>query len=196
MRDSLSNIIGAFWSEARTYDGRREFLEWLFRSIPGDSGAAIRRRVLSGYFKSVGDNFLILPGVHFRGSQNLSVGDNVGIGLNNVIQASGGVAIGNNVLLGPGVHIWSMNHRFEDYETPVRVQGYDHKPVTIEDDVWIGAMSFIMPGAHIGKGSVISAGSVLGAKYVEPYSLMAGNPARRIGSRLDRSHGITERPVL
>jgi virginiamycin A acetyltransferase len=44
-----------------------------------------------------------------------------------------------------------------------------------------------MPGAHIGDGVVVSAGAVVGAKHIEPYSVVAGNPGRRIGSRFASS---------
>ena len=52
-------------------------------------------------------------------------------------------------------------------------------PVIIEDDVWVGTRSLILKGVTIGHHSVIAAGSVV-RKEVPPYSLMAGNPARRV----------------
>ena len=48
-----------------------------------------------------------------------------------------------------------------------------------------GSNAFIMPGAKIGNGVVISAGSVVGGKKIEPYAILAGNPARKISSRLN-----------
>ena len=63
------------------------------------------------------------------------------------------------------------------------LQGVKFYPQTvIEDDVWVGARALILPGVKIGKGSVIAAGSVV-AKNVEPYSIVAGNPAKLIRSR-------------
>ena len=50
-------------------------------------------------------------------------------------------------------------------------------------DCWIGANAFIMPGANLGEGTIVSAGSVVGGKAVPPYKILAGNPARVIGSR-------------
>jgi len=53
--------------------------------------------------------------------------------------------------------------------------------------VWIGANCFVMPGARIGAHSIVAAGSVVAGKDVEPYSILAGNPARKVGSRLERA---------
>ena len=50
------------------------------------------------------------------------------------------------------------------------------RPVIIEDDVWIGTKVIILPGVHIGKGSVIGAGAVV-TKNIPAYSIAAGNPA-------------------
>jgi acetyltransferase-like isoleucine patch superfamily enzyme len=55
------------------------------------------------------------------------------------------------------------------------------EPVIIEDDVWIGTRCMILKGVTIGRGSVVGAGSVV-RRDVPPYSLMAGNPARRVAS--------------
>jgi acetyltransferase-like isoleucine patch superfamily enzyme len=129
---------------------------------------------------------MILPGTLIFGPDKLSVGRNCHIGLNNVLQANGEIEIGDDVLLGPDVMIWSVNHVFHRLDVPILEQGYEHKPVVIGNGVWIGANSFIMPGANIGDHVVISAGSVVAGKDVEPYSILAGNPARKIGARQER----------
>jgi maltose O-acetyltransferase len=62
-------------------------------------------------------------------------------------------------------------------------QGFkDKEPVIIEDDVWIGARVIILPGVKIGKGSIVGAGAVV-TKDVEPYSIVAGVPAKLIRKR-------------
>ena len=58
------------------------------------------------------------------------------------------------------------------------------RPITIGNDVWIGSRVIILPGVHVGDGSVIGAGSVV-TKDVEPYSIVAGNPARLIRKRVE-----------
>ena len=85
----------------------------------------------------------------------------------------------------------SENHRFDKFDIPIQNQGHDSKEiefnnnsysVVIEDDVWIGARVILLSGAHIGEGSVISAGSVVSNK-IPPYSIAVGNPARVIANR-------------
>ena len=62
-------------------------------------------------------------------------------------------------------------------------QGYQEtKQVVIEDDVWIGARSVILPGVKIGTGSIIAVGSVV-KKDVEPFSIVAGAPAKLVKKR-------------
>ena len=53
--------------------------------------------------------------------------------------------------------------------------------IVIDDDAWIGAGAIILPGIHIGKGAIVGAGSIV-THDVKPYSIVAGNPAREIGT--------------
>jgi len=66
--------------------------------------------------------------------------------------------------------------------------------IVIEDNVWIAAHSIILPGARIGKGSIIAAGSVVFTE-IPPYSIVAGNPARVIGNR-QKNRANLERKLL
>src|SRR5690606_13730549 len=98
------------------------------------------------------------------------------------INGGGGVTIGEWVGIGPDSKIWSVNHRFEDPETPLLLQGYEKQPVVIEDDVWLGANVFIAPGVTIGRGTIVAAGSVVN-KNIPAFALVCGNPGRVIGWR-------------
>jgi len=70
-------------------------------------------------------------------------------------------------------------------QIPMNRQGWsEDRPVCIEDDVWIGSRVILLPGVRIGKGSIVGAGSVV-TRDVEPYAIVAGNPARKIRSRID-----------
>lgn len=86
--------------------------------------------------------------------------------------------------MAPEVYIVADNHNFSDTDKPMCFQGADsnHPPTVIEDDCWIGVRVIMTPGRHIGKGSILAAGSVV-TKDVEPYSIMGGNPARLIKTR-------------
>jgi len=105
--------------------------------------------------------------------------------LNPFVVIYGGVTIGDYVMIAPHVMIASGNHNFTQMEKPMRFAGSVSKgKVVIEDDVWIGANSTILDGVTVGKGAVIGAGSVVNCD-IEPYSINAGVPIKKIGSRLD-----------
>jgi maltose O-acetyltransferase len=187
-------LISVLRTDLGTPAGRYLIIQALVRGLPGELGLRIRSWVLGRRFKRAGPGLRLFPGIRLFGVEKLAVGANCWIGLDTIIQASGGVEMGDNVVLGPGVKIWSVNHVYTDPYRPIVEQGYDHKPVVIGSNVWIGANAFVMPGAHICEGVVISAGSLVGGKVVEPYAVIAGNPARKIGSRLPPGFGDTLMP--
>lgn len=98
------------------------------------------------------------------------------------IESSGGVTIGKYFHVGSGFTVLTSNHNFRDSE----FIPYDNKQilesVVIEDFVWIGAEVIILPGVTIGEGAIIGAGSII-TKDVETLTIVAGNPARVIGTR-------------
>jgi acetyltransferase-like isoleucine patch superfamily enzyme len=112
----------------------------------------------------------------------LEIGNNVGIAQNCFIQVRGKVVIGNDVILGPGVSIFSEDHIFENPDLPIVVQGEIRKGVVIEDGVWIGSRAVVLDGVRICKNSIIAAGSIV-TKDVEAYSIVAGAPAKIIRIR-------------
>ncbi|MBD3232867.1 MAG: acyltransferase [candidate division Zixibacteria bacterium] len=165
--------------------GRFSWVQALFKDFPGQAGIEIRRRLYAVFIGRAGEDLTIHQDLRVRNIQNLYVGNRVRLGEGCFIQAGGGVEMGDDVILGPGVKIWSQNHEFSDPYKPIDEQGYCFKKVSIGSNVWIGANSFVMPGAEIGDGVIISAGSVVGAKPIAAYKIVAGNPARIIGSRMD-----------
>jgi maltose O-acetyltransferase len=185
----MSGLIRAIGRDLVTSAGRLAWLQAAVRSMPGDTGFALRRWLTGGHFRAAGEGLVIYPGALILGPQYLTVGRNCRIGVDTFLQANGEIEMGDDVLLGPGVKIWSVNHVFRQLDVPIWDQGYDHKKVVIGNGVWIGANSFVMPGANIGDHVVISAGSVVAGKDVEPCSILAGNPARKIGARQERVQG-------
>ncbi len=88
------------------------------------------------------------------------------------------IRTGSNVSIGPEATILTLGHdprsaTFED-------RGGD---VIIGDRVWIGYRAIVLPGVTVGEGAVVGAGAVV-AKDVEPYAIVVGNPAKRIGWRV------------
>ena len=122
------------------------------------------------------------------GDASIVIGDNVAMNFNVMINASSGgkIIIGNDVMIGPHTVMRAANHRFDDLEQPIYKQGHLPGEIIIEDDVWIAANVVLASGAKLGKGCIISAGSVVSTKIPE-YSIVAGNPGRVVLNRNNRS---------
>ena len=128
--------------------------------------------------KKVDDSFLLIPPFFTTGGTDITVGRNVFINQNCTFYDLGGLAIADEVMIGPNVSIITSGHPLE----PSRRRAFTiAKPVAIERNVWIAAGATIIGGVTIGENSVVAAGSVV-AKNVPPNSLVAGNPARVIRS--------------
>jgi maltose O-acetyltransferase len=169
-----------------------EFWFWIISKIPGWTGIMVRKLFVRRRLGACGVNPVFHPNVRIIGPKGLKIGDFCAFGEGTFLTAGGGITMGNYVGTGPDAKIWSVNHRFEDPTVPWIKQGYEHKPVVIEDDVWIGASAFIKPGVRIGRGAIISAGTVL-SKSVPAFAIVAGNPGRVVGWRKrpeDGSQGV------
>jgi acetyltransferase-like isoleucine patch superfamily enzyme len=114
--------------------------------------------------------------------EGLVIGDGVGIAQNAFIQVRGNVTIGNKVIFGPGVSIFSENHNWQDNTRPIVDQGATRGDVIIGDECWLGANCIILAGVTVGKGAIIAAGSVV-TKDVPPNEIWGGCPAKFIKTR-------------
>ena len=110
-------------------------------------------------------------------ASNIEIGSNSVVGHNVMLDGRDGIKIGENVNISSEVMIWTNQHNYNDPN--FKIVG---KKVTIEDFVWISARAIILPGVKIGRGAVISAGAIV-TKNVEPFAIMAGIPAKKIGER-------------
>jgi acetyltransferase-like isoleucine patch superfamily enzyme len=90
--------------------------------------------------------------------------------------------IGNHVMIASKASIIADNHVYSNPDKLIIEQGFQGGDVVIEDDVWIGCNSVILPNVTIGKGAVVAAGSVVSSD-IPPYAVVVGNPARMISSR-------------
>ena len=161
----------------------RKFWKLLFDCLickTPESWRFLRNFTVKRYILMAGKNLSI--GRKCKIHKNVSIGNNSGVGYE--CEISNGVTIGNDVMMGPNVLIYTQNHNTNKTDIPMRTQGMAQiKPVTIEDDVWLGARVCILPGVTIGKGSVIGACAVV-ARDIPPYSVAVGNPAKIIKNRL------------
>ncbi len=168
------------WWKARVE--LRELGYWLVEGLPGALGSRLRGAVMRSSLKGLGRDTTLQRGFRVTNPELVSIGSNCNLAQGVFITGGGGVTIGNWVGFGPDTKIWSVNHRYEDPDRPWLQQGWERKPVEIEDDVWLGANVFVMPGVRIGRGSIVSAGAVV-TKSIPEYALVAGNPARVVGWR-------------
>jgi len=160
---------------------------FIARHLPGSDSLysfgskRIRTMLCKKLFARTGKNVNVEHGAFFGSGRDIEIGDYSGLGIN--CRVSGPLKIGKYVMMGPDVMIYTANHEICNLEIPMLLQGETPKEaVTIEDDVWIGARSIILPGVTINKGAVVAAGAVV-TKDVEPYTIVGGNPARVIKRR-------------
>lgn len=153
-----------------------------FRFQPlGNLSRWVRGLICKNIFRSMGRDVNIERGAFFGSGADVEIGDCSGMGINCQLPAN--VRIGSNVMMGPDVLAIGQSHKFDSIETPMRLQGdMPPYPVTIEDDVWIGARVIILPGVTVCKGAIIGAGAVV-TRDVPPYAICVGNPARVVRYR-------------
>lgn len=123
---------------------------------------------------------IIYYGSEIRAPYNLKIGKGSIIGDKSILDARNGIEIGENVNFSSNVHIWTEQHDHRDPYFDCN-SGTTFK-VTIGNRVWIGPNVTILPKVKIGEGAVIAAGSVV-TKNVEPFTIVAGLPAKKIGER-------------
>ena len=158
------------------------YLAWPLRSLPSFLGYVSRYLIYKLLFKRLDSFCFIQPNVFFSHCHNIVCGRNFVVNSNSYFHGIGGIEIGDYVLIGPNVVISSGMHEYTQSKKPVMLQKIIPKKIVIEDGVWIGANVVVMPGVTISEGTIVGAGSVV-TKSTEPYSVVAGVPAKRIKSR-------------
>lgn len=142
-------------------------------------GLLVRRFLCRKMITSCGDNVNIDKYAKFN--RSLNIGNNSGIGYR--CQVGPSTIIGEDVMMGPEVVVYTRNHATDRVDIPMCKQGFkDIEPVFIGNDVWIGRRVIILPGVTIGDGCILGAGSVI-AKDIPAYSVVIGNPAKIIKNR-------------
>lgn len=136
-----------------------------------------RHKKFRQLFGLVGNAFTIEKGFHCDYGYNIHIGENFFANVNFTVLDCAEVRIGNNVLIGPNVGIYTAGHPLDAEQ---RVAGLEFAyPVTIGDNVWIGGNVAILPGVKIGDNAVIGAGSVV-TKNIPANVVAVGNPCKII----------------
>lgn len=115
---------------------------------------------------------------------NIILGNDVSVNpLTNLI---GKVTVGNAVRIASSVQIFGFNHGFDRIDKYIKDQPISSTGIVIGDGTWIGAGATILDGVTVGKNCIVAAGAVV-TKSFEDFSIIAGNPAKAIKSRLTDS---------
>lgn len=125
----------------------------------------------------IGAGSVIHTGARFYNPINIKIGQDTIIGENSVLDGRDKLIIGNHVDIASEVMIYNSEHDIESSNFQAI-----HKPVVVQDYVFIGPRAIILPGVIIGKGAVVAAGAVV-TKNVDPFQIVAGIPAVIIGKR-------------
>lgn len=141
-----------------------------------------RYRLSKLKFAYMGNNVKIRPHFKLGHTENLILHDNIVLGENIFINSRGGVEIGSGTITGPDVMIYSENHIYDSTETLPFSENLSLKKVSIGENCWIGARTFICPGVELGEGCVVAGGSVV-TKSFPICSVIGGNPARVLKMR-------------
>lgn len=128
------------------------------------------------------DSILFCTGIIAQKGSGITIGDRTGISARAYLAGQGGITIGNDVIIGPNVQVFSENHNFSNLTITIKEQSVSKRAVFIGNNCWIGGGVTILAGVTIGDGCVIAAGSVV-TKSVPENSIVAGVPAKVIKSR-------------
>ena len=134
-----------------------------------------REEIIRKLFGSTGEKFFIEPPFRCDYGYNITIGNNFYSNYNLIILDCAKTVIGDNVLIGPNVGIYTAGHPVHH---ELRNQEYEFAlPVIIGNNVWIGGNVVINPGITIGENSVIGSGSVV-TKDIPSNVVAAGNPCK------------------
>jgi putative colanic acid biosynthesis acetyltransferase WcaF len=152
------------------------FGRWLIRLSPRPC-FGWRRLVLRCFGAKIGKQVHIYPSTVIYFPWNLTLGDWSAIGEDALIYNLGPVAIGSKATISHRAHLCAGTHDYRQPDLPLL-----KPPIVVGDQAWICADAFIGPGVTVGEGAVVAARAVV-VKDVEPWTVVAGNPARMIKKR-------------
>lgn len=119
--------------------------------------------------------------IYISDAKQLTIGSYVRINENIFLQ--GKITIGNDVMIAPGVAIYTKTHEHKDVHIPMVQQGTTEvKAVILKNNVWLGRNVVVLPGITIGEGAIVGANSVV-TKNVKPFTIVGGVPAKLIRER-------------
>lgn len=193
--DTLPHLVNCFWNNLRCWITTKKSLfsiyYWkisignnnrfygvpIFRRLPGSrivigDRCTFRSAVWSNY---VGINHPCILAT-LSEHATISIGDDCGFSSTSIASAKS-LTIGNRVMVGANTTINDTDWHPVDPKRRIAGSEGESSPITIEDDVWLGANVIILKGVTIGQGSVIAANSVV-TQSIPPFVIAGGNPAK------------------
>jgi acetyltransferase-like isoleucine patch superfamily enzyme len=154
-----------------------EYIWFIIRSWPGFEGVVLRYLFLKGTTARLSGFCWISQGCTIANSYGLSIGKNFAINRNVLIDAIGGIEIGDNTGIGPNCVLLSHEHSMLTKGDYTNERAYKRKTIKIGSRVWIGSNCFIKAGVTIGDDAVIGACSSV-ITDVRENGRVIGSPAR------------------
>ena len=116
---------------------------------------------------------------------SLRFGNNCNIGRDSFFISRNCIDVGDDVTMAPNVYVTDHNHRYDNPDLPIKQQWMSEAPVTIGSGSWLGTGVVILPGAHLGRNTVVAAGSVVIAGQYPDHAVIAGVPAKVVRRQVD-----------
>ena len=145
-------------------------------------GIVLRAWLAKRIFAECGWGLDLGPRVYIGNGAKIHVGNRSAINAWSRIEAADDIYIGDHVNIGPQVIIYTSDHNFRRRELLIQQQGFSFAPVRIGNDVYIGGRAVIQKGVTVHDGAVIGTAAMV-TRDVPPYTIVAGVPARPIGTR-------------
>lgn len=158
-------------------EAERRNVKELLRLFNSSEAPTERRDILQQLLGEIGQDSSVEPPFCCTYGRNTCIGDHVYLNFSCIIIDNNEVHIGNRVMIGPAVQIYTAAHPLQ---AELRVQGWEvAKPIRIEDNAWLGGGAIVLPGVCVGRNAVVGAGAVV-TRDVPANTVVAGNPARVI----------------
>ena len=161
------------------HGGGERFVIFKIAKVPS---VHLRKWLYKGMGADIGERVVVHFGTEIRCPERLTLGAGTIIGDNAILDARRGLTLGRNVNLSSNVSIYTLQHDHRDPYFDCPPEDKVKFSVEIDDRAWIGSNVTVLPGVHVGEGAVCCAGCVV-TKDVEPYAVVAGIPARKVGER-------------
>lgn len=186
VKDDLQNTDSTGQKKSKTI---RAFLltiadgfTFAFFKVVGYVPSHVIRKIFYKYVfrMDIGRKAIIYYGLEARSPWNIKIEDGSIVGDKAILDARYGIEIGKNVNISTGAWLWTLQHDINSASFTSR--GTEGK-IIIGDRAWIASRTILLPGCNVAEGCVVASGAVVTRPIFEPYSVVGGVPAKKIGDR-------------